>query len=80
MILQKKVIKNFFMKRRLENKRRKTIQELEIVFEVYIIIAKYQNNNDNKSKLQSPQIYKVKLMELCRKQRIKNKLIVVAKR
>lgn len=68
------------MKRRLENKRRKAIQELEIVFEVYIMIAKYQNKNDNKSKLQSAQICKIKLRELSRKQRIKNKLIVVTKR
>lgn len=32
MILQKKIIKNFLTKRRLEYKRKKAIQELEIVF------------------------------------------------
>lgn len=44
------------------------------------MITKYQNKNENKSKLQSAQICKVKLRELSRKQKIKNKLIVVAKR
>lgn len=32
MILQKKIIKNFLTKRRLEYKRKKARQELEIVF------------------------------------------------